>query len=257
MNIEDIELSHTGAQDHLVKEDKVVYLVRDDSGTCENPCTEGSGMGLVGTCHRREDNTRYHECQAGKHPLHVYLDIYDHSGRVYAVHNSVQARNFPDQRWVVAHCGGVWVPDSEALNHIHLKACEKMGFKVEVLQTACCAQKPEDCKPWKLAVRRTVSDKLTLLDVKRQRYFSDWKKAAAYAQWHAKKDQGAGALHSAEHEAAIECAEQCLETYNAWCSGDIWGVICDTVKDGKVVDTDSCWGFIGHKHALACREDYI
>lgn len=229
---------------------RIGYLAVDDSGTTDNPCTEGCGMGLVGTCHRHEDRTLYEACANGEHKLFVALDIYDHGGRVYAVSGSARARSFPDQQWDVAHKAGVWVPDSEALNHIHLKAAEKMGFKIEVLETACCAAEAKDCKPWRLVVRHATADgKLTKLATKRQRYYSDWHKAAHYAMYLARRDQGAGALQAAIMEAATECAEQCLETYNSWCSGDIWGVCTDVVEDGKIVEDHACWGYIGREHA--------
>lgn len=51
--------------------------------------------------------------------------------------------------------------------------------------------------------------------------------------------------------AALELAQQALDTYNAWLAGDCWG-ICVEVYDaaGELVEDDACWGFVGGDWAM-------
>jgi len=47
-----------------------------------------------------------------------------------------------------------------------------------------------------------------------------------------------------------EWAQGNLDEWNAWCAGDVWGIVSNYVKaDGTVVADDSCWGFIGSDYA--------
>lgn len=51
-------------------------------------------------------------------------------------------------------------------------------------------------------------------------------------------------------DACLAYATAALEEYSSWCNGDVWGVVHNYVTvDGKVVDADACWGYIGHDHA--------
>ena len=64
---------------------------------------------------------------------------------------------------------------------------------------------------------------------------------------------------------AHEFARQCLQAYNAWLSGDCYGVVTDVFEvdaqgNAKRIDNDAVWGYIGTEHArsgmkeaAACR----
>lgn len=47
-----------------------------------------------------------------------------------------------------------------------------------------------------------------------------------------------------------EAARGFLETYTAWCNGEVYGVIRETFDaDLNQLTDDSCWGYIGHQYA--------
>lgn len=59
---------------------------------------------------------------------------------------------------------------------------------------------------------------------------------------------------------AREFAGQCLESYNAWLSGDCYGVVTDVFEidamgNAKRIDDDSVWGYVGQEHARSGMTD--
>jgi len=55
-----------------------------------------------------------------------------------------------------------------------------------------------------------------------------------------------------------------VETFSAWANGDVWGFeateyeVCPHCGESKVVNTDSCWGFIGSDEAAKANlKDHI
>lgn len=55
---------------------------------------------------------------------------------------------------------------------------------------------------------------------------------------------------------ALEFCQQALESYNKYCTGDVWGVVVVWFdKDGDEIDSDSCWGFLGLDYAEECLEE--
>ena len=110
----------------------VGYIVHDDD--CESPLESCDAEGQIFTCHRSSRTLAQYEENVSDRPVLgwqvspggrlyvrpncVLLDVYDHSDQVYAISGSAQARNWPDQRWDVAHGGAVWVPDKYALENI-------------------------------------------------------------------------------------------------------------------------------------------
>jgi len=54
----------------------------------------------------------------------------------------------------------------------------------------------------------------------------------------------------ARYAQAVIYAEQAVELYNAWSSGDCYGVVVQTHdKEGAMEDEDAVWGYLGGKHA--------
>jgi hypothetical protein len=56
---------------------------------------------------------------------------------------------------------------------------------------------------------------------------------------------------------ARKCAQEALEEYNAWCSGDIYGVVTEAfhnidrntpLRDDRAYN--ACWGYFGYDHAM-------
>ena len=71
--------------------------------------------------------------------------------------------------------------------------------------------------------------------------------------------------HEGSRKKAQEFARQCLQVYNAWLSGDCYGVVTDVFEvdvqgNAKCIDSDSVWGYMGTedarsslKEVAACR----
>ncbi len=53
---------------------------------------------------------------------------------------------------------------------------------------------------------------------------------------------------------ARQCAKREIETWKAWCDGEVYGYIV-TDEDGETVD--SCWGFYGEAYARQEAESFI
>ena len=54
----------------------------------------------------------------------------------------------------------------------------------------------------------------------------------------------------ARYAQAVIYAEQAVELYNAWSSGDCYGVVVQTHdKEGAMEDEDAVWGYVGGEHA--------
>lgn len=54
-------------------------------------------------------------------------------------------------------------------------------------------------------------------------------------------------------------ADAMMESWTSLSNGDVWGIVTMVIDhDGKVVDEDSCWGFIGRENAEeAAKGGYI
>ena len=53
-----------------------------------------------------------------------------------------------------------------------------------------------------------------------------------------------------QRSAAVKVCEDALESFNAWLSGDCYGVITQVFdREGDEIDEDSCWGYVGHGYA--------
>ena len=64
----------------------------------------------------------------------------------------------------------------------------------------------------------------------------------------------------ASRKKAQEFARQCLQVYNAWLSGDCYGVVTDVFEvdvqgNAECIDNDSVWGYIGTKHARSSLKE--
>lgn len=112
------------------------YLVQDKDPP--NPCEDFDGEGKIYSCLRdagRESQEKFREHVSEEprlgwricavpgggvyvHPRALPLDVYIHSGEVWALSASMRAAMFPDQRWDVSHLAGVWVADDCCMENI-------------------------------------------------------------------------------------------------------------------------------------------
>jgi hypothetical protein len=159
-------------------------------------------------------------------PHAVLLDVYDHGGQSFSI--SGQGMQC---RWDTARGAAVWVPTDSDVENIHQQVLKALNTEVVVIQTACVGG---DNRPWVLqCVDRT---------------FSNWKDATAYGISLIKHlPEFKPALSEALHDYAASC----LETYNQYLCGDVYGVcvaVCE-LETGVEVESDECWGFYGSDYA--------
>lgn len=170
------------------------------------------------------------ECEACYEPGDpgaVLLDLYDHSGQVWSVSgDGMQCR------WDTSRGESVWVPDKCAREEIERRAPVYNYAWIEHTT-------------W----LRGKGKSYLLHFGERDGVFSDdWSELWAKAQEIAA--QGGEPRFDGRRRAAVEMAEDALESYNAWASGDCYGVVVQTHgMDGELINEDACWGYIGGDYA--------
>ncbi len=265
----------------------VGYLSHDDD--CENPLESSDCQGKIYTC-RRSDSHQMHagyqealgldpywhrDPHSKPNPLAVLLDCYDHGNVVWALSGSVESRQFPDQRWDVAHYGGVWVPDAGALENIYMRAMQNnlpkevhvgyhsqepygkdgQGYLNRILVRIKIGDALKTVQNWQSKRRGAIlSDEINL----RPQGYLSFRSAmqAAYRFLGLKLDRR-------EHQqrlrdAARAYATSVIEEYNRWLSGDCWGVCVETFDaEAQQIDSDACWGHLGEDYARQELRDQV
>ncbi len=253
----------------------VGYLVRDTD--CDSPLESSDGMGTIYTTHRHAGLVSHHGYQEARgldqnwrrdksrkpNPMAVLLDVYDHSGQVYAVSGSQAARMFPDQQWDVAHGGAVWVPDDcceETIRYNTLKAflpeevsiryrSEKpygengKGFLNRVMVDIRVGDSLKAVQAWESRTRKTEMPEVVTLYPRG--YKSFWHAAQAALRFFGVKPDSAEVQMRLHHE-ATRMVEGIVEEYNKWLCGDCWGVCVEVIGTEK---EETCWGFVGEEYA--------
>ena len=169
------------------------------------------------------------------------LDVYDHSGLHWSV-----AGGGMQCRWDTTHAAGVWLPDSEARVEILRRA--------RVYDHAHISERVVRGK--KYALRNRHGNTLAMSN--------DWSELWVRAQEIADLCEASGIPGTGRGRAiaAQELAEGALEQYNAWLSGDCYGVCVEVYKlededdeDGELVEDEACWGFVGSDFAKQDLEE--
>lgn len=158
------------------------------------------------------------------------LDVYEHSGVQYSLSGGGMQCRFDTARG-----GAVWVPDNAALENMNNRILTELHIPVEVVQTACVGANPEDCRPWLLRVGGHE--------------FSTWHDATQFGLSLAKDMPE---LLEVENRIVCEYAKSCIETYNQWMNGDVYGWVVGTydIATGTEIESDSCWGYYGTESAI-------
>ena len=170
----------------------------------------------------------------------VMLDVYDHSG----LHWSISGGGM-QCLWDTSRGAGVWVPDDEARKEIDRRA-PVYGIAY-IRQTNLIRGGKYQLMDRKSGMCIQVADDWGVL----------WDRAKELAALESEEDRaawsGVGCAYAAE-----ELAQQALDEYNAWLSGDCHGVIVEHFKDvaepgdepvWEQTDEDACWGYIGSDYA--------
>lgn len=156
-------------------------------------------------------------------PDAVLLDVYDHSGLAWSISgDGMQCR------WDTSSGAGVWLPDAAARDEIQRRA--------RVYDHAYISRR----RGAKFALHNRQGHTLATGD--------DWGALWTWATEIADRCEAAGIAGTGRGRAiaAEELAEQALDSYNAWLSGDCWGTCVETYDENdELVEDDACWGFVG------------
>lgn len=228
----------------------VGYLCHDSDAS--NPLEDCDGCGNIidGRRHNGQEHkyrevlgideygNRYEDHEID--PMIVLLDVYSHGNEAWRVHGS--GRYFPDERWDVSNCAGVWVPDECCRDHIHMKVTgELYGISIT---TETMEKKEHGKKKYWTEYHYTFQGRKS----------GRFKKPMDAIQAVFKRE---GLLFDTEtyYKAcaaeAVVCAGQAVETYNEWANGEVYGVIFQVYNRRRkpVGDVDACWGFVGSEYA--------
>lgn len=185
----------------------------------------------------------------------VVLDVYDHSG----LHWSISGGGM-QCRWDTSSGAGVWLPDAEAEKEIEGRT--PVYAHAIVRKTPGCLRGGGNAYQlvqvtWNEA--GPVHFSLDSVDFS-DSWASLWTKAQAIAEG---KVPTRKQLQWARYQAAKELAQQALDEYNAWLSGDCYGCVIETFQitndeNGTTytqIDQDSCWGYVGSDWAKSALQD--
>jgi len=179
----------------------------------------------------------WHEAREAREigdPCAVVLDVYDHSG----LHWSVSGGG-TQCRWDTTSGAGVWLPDDCARDEVMNRA--RVYDHATIRESGYGKNKTYTV--W--------------LDRAERESFKEWGDAYQTAKRYAEDliAQGAFPTRKGILYASEELAEQALEEYNAWLSGDCYGICVEVYEidaegeQGKMISDDACWGFIGSDFA--------
>lgn len=172
-------------------------------------------------------------------PFAVMLDVYEHGGMVLSVSGEGM-----QCRWDTSRGGAVWIPDSAALENIRYQVLDSQGVgKVSWFGALGSKTAP-------------LHAKYSLDGVNWAGHFQHWGEAMAALKtaWRAQGNvEEEELLTSLEREMAVKYCRGVLESYNAWLSGECFGVCVYALdkKTGELADkhTHEVWGYIGESHA--------
>jgi len=170
-------------------------------------------------------------------PYAVKLDCYQHSGTVWSISGEGMQCQFD-----TAKGAGVWVPDDSARDEAERR--EKVYAFGRTFQL-------HGPTPWHAALDDQDETSPG---------FALWHEAFTWLEQHQpKREPTAEEALLGRERAARNLAQVALESYNAWLSGDCYGVIVVTFvnvagfwkdPEWELVDSDECWGYIGSEYAM-------
>lgn len=253
------------------------YLMHDED--CANPLEDCDGMGHIHSFSRRHrNNISPDEVSGMKYGEYaVPLSYFEHGLCKWGVAGSMS--NMPDFCWDGVGYAGAWVPDKHCVEHIKSSAIAKMlpagVVKVEYKSKynpdgTCITRPPKPGETPYLANRMMVDERysnvitLTITGgnvsddpnagpkvvYERGGYASFESAYKAAARWLGISINDKIKRIQAEKLVAMECAKSACEQYTSWCNGECYGVVVVTCNpDGSMIDSDECWGYIGHEYA--------
>lgn len=226
----------------------VGYLTYDEFA--ENPLENCDTLGRILRHTRDASWAEREECESLLRKADPYtfpLAAYIHGGQRWALADSREHQMWPDQRWDVVHCAGVWTPndvlEQEIMHHAlrqQLPAEVDIRWTMEngkaVVSLTIPGHKPYTCKSFVDAAEHAV--KVLGIDVDTKKLLQDGQE---YAQ---------------------QLAEQALDEYNAWLSGEVFVAVCEThelLADGQTrrLDMDTVRGYYGYSCAQEALKEQL
>ena len=236
----------------------VGYLSQDED--CANPLESGDGMGKIvdrRNCGRR-DTEDWEDCC--RKPLTCILDRFSHGGDVWSL-----AGGGTQCQWDTSHNAGAWLPDEACLEHIKCTARLRMlpeGTKVEYKTTknpdGTVDDKNLNVITWTLPDGRSKGGYKSFLYAIRgaKRVLLGVPENIPVRFAHPRSAQEKIDLAAKEREVAFECAEQALSVYNAWLSGECYGVCVEKFDAaGERTHDEACWGYVGDDARTVLEQD--
>ncbi|MCP4116146.1 MAG: hypothetical protein GY737_12215 [Desulfobacteraceae bacterium] len=181
-------------------------------------------------------------------PDRVILDCYQHSGIAWSVSGEGMQCRFD-----TANGAGVWVPDDDTREEIHRRGEQVYAFGCIA---EMCGLIGNTRKPFQFK----LDDQFGGVESMR---FETWSEAYEAFQRHIKLHNLRLPKKKAERETLIErgriraraeIARSCVELYNDYLNGNVFGVVIASFEIGgdgepELIDDDSVWGFYGDDDA--------
>lgn len=202
------------------------YLIHDDD--CSNPLEDCDGMGHIHSFSRRHMNNISPDDVPGmKHSEYaVPLSYFEHGLCKWGVAGSMSG--MPDFQWDGVGFAGVWLPDKYCIDEIKRRAPVYSFGKIVEMQLRGPSRYHASTKH-------------------KSQSFQHWHEAF---DWLRKQTKRKTATKQGVTRAAEELAANACDQYTKWCNGECYGVIVVTCEaDGTMIDSDECWGYIGHEYA--------
>ena len=182
-----------------------------------------------------------------QNPYAVALDVYSHSGDSWSL-----AGMGMQCQWDTSHNAGVWIPDPCCVEHIEYEA------RIRLL--------PEGCK---VSYERRGEEinviTLTMPDGSKHGGYKSFVTAVRAASRRLGVKLDKSMYLQKAREVARECAQQAVDEYNKYISGDAYGVcveIFSPVDENREEfendgDGEACWGFLGSDYAEQELKDSV
>jgi len=204
-----------------------------------NPMEDWDAMGEVRSFSRRHHNSVKDQDEAERlmeqHPLHVKLSYFEHGNCLWMVMGD--ERPGVEWQWDGTRFAGLWIPNKEALNNIHVKTLSALVKpRGEVLYLS-------DKNPDGTVKEGRLNIITALLDGQVwKKGFKTFEEAYRALGRKLKVPMNKEAMEEPLRRASREYARECVETYSQWCNGEVYGYTTE-MPDGS--DGDSCWGYYG------------
>lgn len=174
----------------------------------------------------------------------VMLDVYDHSGLAWSI-----SGGGTQCRWDTSRGAGVWVPDESAREEIDRRAPVYAYYVIQETNWLRGKDKTHQL----LRVLPTGNLESMIFSDDWGKLWTEASKLASLMPVPTGEVLARGRRYAAE-----ELAQQAVDEYNKWLSGDCYGCVVETFQDVAAdsgvpayeqIDSDHCWSFIGSDNA--------